>query len=207
MQPIQQFKDSSQLPNVQSIFMITLFYTVGFGLMEQSIALYIEHTWVDLSLPSSERLALGAKYTGMFLVIIGVVSSIIQGGLIGKLTNKFGTIKLIQWGIIFTAISIFLIPLMSHFSQFWYMLILAPVMAVGTAILNPSKATLLSLSTPSEDQGGVLGINQSFSALGRVIGPACAGFIYEVNISYPFWIGGMLLLFSTAFARKCKSVL
>ena len=205
--PIQQFKDSSQLPNVQSIFMITLFYTVGFGLMEQSIALYIEHTWVDLSLPSSERLALGAKYTGMFLVIIGIVSSVIQGGLIGKLTNKFGTIRLIQWGIVFTAISIFLIPFMSRFSHFWYMLILAPIMAVGTAILNPSKATLLSLSTPSEEQGGILGINQSFAALGRVIGPACAGFIYEVDISFPFWIGGMILLFSTAFARKCKDVL
>ena len=35
-------------PNVQSIFMITLLYTIGFGLMEQSIALYIEHTWVNL---------------------------------------------------------------------------------------------------------------------------------------------------------------
>ena len=143
-------------------------------------------------------------YTGIFLVVIGIVSSIIQGGLIGKLTNRFGSIKLIQWGIVFTAISIVLIPGMSHFSQFWYMLLLAPLMAVGTAILNPSKATLLSLSTPSEDQGSVLGINQSFAALGRVIGPACAGFIYEINISFPFWIGGMFLLLSIVLLVNAK---
>jgi MFS transporter, DHA1 family, tetracycline resistance protein len=204
--PIQQFKASSQYPNVQSIFLITLFYTIGFGLMEQSIALFIEHVWVDLTLSSSERIALGAKYTGIFLVIIGIVSSIIQGGLIGKLTTKFGSIQLIRWGIVFTSISIVLIPFMSRFSQFWYMLLLAPIMALGTAILNPSKATLLSLSTPPEEQGGIMGINQSFAALGRVIGPACAGFIYEINISFPFWIGGVLLLSSFLFARKCKEI-
>ena len=201
--PIEQFKNAIKVPNLYAIFMLTFLYTVGFGLMEQSIALFIEHVWVDLTLASEEKLAIGTKYTGIFLVLIGIVSSIIQGGLIGKLTIKFGLIPLIRWGIIFTACSILLIPFMSHFSHFWYMLILAPIMAIGTAILNPSKATLLSLSVQNEEQGSILGLNQSFAALGRVIGPACAGFIYEINISFPFWAGSVLLLSSLIFVQKC----
>ena len=201
--PIQQFKNAIHVPNLHAIFMLTFLYTVGFGLMEQSIALFIEHVWVDLTLPSEEKLALGTKYTGIFLVLIGIVSSIIQGGLIGKLTTKFGVIALIRWGVIFTACSILLIPFMANFSQFWYLLTLAPIMAIGTAILNPSKATLLSLSVQDDEQGSILGINQSFAALGRVIGPACAGFIYECNKSLPFWVGSALLLSSLLFAQKC----
>ena len=99
------------------------------------------------------------------------------------------SISLIRWGlIVFTALSILFIPFMSHFvEEFWYLLILAPLMAVGTAILNPSKTTLLSLSSPEEEQGSVLGINQSFAALGRVIGPGLP--VLFMNTTFHFRFG------------------
>jgi len=48
----------------------------------------------------------------------------------------------------------------------------------GGSILAPCSATLLSQLAPEESRGAVLGLNQSFAALGRVLGPLLAAIVY-----------------------------
>ena len=67
------------------------------------------------------------------------------------------------------------------------------VMATGTGMLHPSRSSLLSQGVPPRDQGRALGLNQSLAALGRVIGPACAGLLFEQDINLPFWIGAAVI--------------
>jgi len=190
-----QFSEARQRPNVSVILLITLVSTTAFAQMEQSIALFIEHTWVvDPQLSVAARIAEAATLTGVFLCLVGLTAAIIQGGLIGTLTARFGEVRLIQVGLVILVGSLAAIPMAGDTGQFIYLACLAPVMASGTGILMPSRSSLLSRSVPSSSQGAVMGMNQSAAALGRVIGPAAAGVIYEMGKGLPFYAGAILMV-------------
>ena len=78
------------------------------------------------------------------------------------------------------------------------------ILAMGTGILNPAKSALLSLSVPSNDQGSILGLNQSFSALGRAIGPTFSGFFYEIFVGLPFYVAFALFGLGTLVSLTLK---
>ena len=67
------------------------------------------------------------------------------------------------------------------------------LLALGNGFSNPAMNGVVSLLTTENEQGGTLGVNQSLSALGRIIGPATGGLAYrEIGMSAPFWIAGFL---------------
>jgi len=77
------------------------------------------------------------------------------------------------------------------------------------AVINPIISAILSERTKSEDQGYILGINQSYISLGQIIGPLTAGLVSRVGITYIFlWAaimmyGGFLFIqFSKKTIRK-----
>jgi MFS family permease len=39
-----------------------------------------------------------------------------------------------------------------------------------------------------------MGLNSAFTSLGRVVGPLWGGYIYDINIEYPFFSGAATLL-------------
>ena len=55
--------------------------------------------------------------------------------------------------------------------------------------LRPSLSTLIS-KTSGTEQGGSMGLMQSFDSLGRIVGPVIGGAIYELHMDYTFALGG-----------------
>lgn len=43
-------------------------------------------------------------------------------------------------------------------------------------------------------EGAVMGLSNSFTSLGRIVGPVWAGYTYDVNATYPFWSGVVAML-------------
>lgn len=191
MQLLQQAKEYK---NLIPIFIISFIGTVAFSQIEQIIALFIEAIWVQEDILEDEKIKMAARYTGYYLTIIGVVAAIIQGGLIGRLSKRFGEVRLIQAGLVVIMTAIVMIPFIGTTKSFALLLISGPYLALGTSILNPSKSSLISRSIPPQLQGTMLGLNQSFSSLGRVIGPSIAGFLFEISLNIPFYIGAGMML-------------
>jgi predicted MFS family arabinose efflux permease len=52
------------------------------------------------------------------------------------------------------------------------------LLGVGWGLFNPSLLGILSSRADDADQGSVLGVNQSASALARVVGPAAGGWAF-----------------------------
>lgn len=191
---IQLLRQAKEYTNLIPIFLISFIGTVAFSQIEQIIALFIEEIWVSDQLLEEDGMKIAARYTGYYLTIIGVVAAIVQGGLIGKLNKQFGEVRLIQLGLIIIMTAIAMIPFIGATKSFLLLLISGPYLALGTSILNPSKSSLISRSIPSQLQGTMLGLNQSFSSLGRVIGPSIAGFLFEMSINIPFYVGAAMML-------------
>ena len=75
------------------------------------------------------------------------------------------------------------------------------VIAIGQGITSPSLHSLISRATSEDEQGFVLGTNQSMSALARAVGPALGGVIFTVlSPQAPFWASSAILVLSLALA-------
>jgi len=53
----------------------------------------------------------------------------------------------------------------------------------GFAFVNPSVSALISRHADPSNQGEVLGVNQSFSSLGRILGPFCGSVLFSLHPS------------------------
>ena len=188
-------KSAMALPNVGTILKISFINTGAFAMFEVIVGLLMERSFLPIEGRNTpEHIAQAAKLTAWFLVAVGITAVIVQGGLIGRLTKKFGERTLFQAGLVLMFLSIGAIPVMAQTGVYNSMLLVAVVLAAGTGIFNPSQSSLISRSAPADQQGGVLGLNQSMGALGRVAGPALSGFLFEINFGLPFYVASGLIL-------------
>jgi MFS family permease len=126
---------------------------------------------------------------------IGITSSIVQGGLIGRLTKLFGEQKLLTLGLSCMVLGLLTIPFAPH--GIWFYPVQGVSMfllAFGSGCATPSASSLLSKLAHENEQGKVLGLNMSFSSLSRFIGPVLGGVCYNIHHAMPFLSAGVLML-------------
>jgi DHA1 family multidrug resistance protein-like MFS transporter len=63
----------------------------------------------------------------------------------------------------------------------------------ATALLIPSVSSLTSKRTTTQ-QGMAMGLSNSFMSLGRIAGPLWAGFVFDINIIFPYISGAVTML-------------
>lgn len=133
------------------------------------------------------------RQNGYMFGIVGLSSAIVQGGLLRIASKYFNQRKLITFGALFMMIGLFLIP---YGGSFLGLALIVILLSIGTGSLQPTLLSLISEATPDAEQGVTLGINQSFSAFGRVLGPLWGGFAFEfLGYQFPFITGGIFALF------------
>jgi len=198
------------LQNAPQLLMLSLFVVLSFSMLEHSLGLFIQAVWVPQASafvgagPAAAKTAMrnAVELTTYFLVVIGVSATILQGFFLGKLVDRFGERKLIILGSATLAITLFLVPLMGSLKIFWLMLILAVGIAIGTGVTFPSISSLLSKSAGDQEQGTILGLAQSLSALGKIIGPSLAGLFFQWQKGAPFWIASLGMLFCVMIGAR-----
>jgi MFS family permease len=149
------------------------------------------------------RFGYEARTAGWLLAGIGVVSAILQGGLIGRLAKRFGEKNLLPFGFLLMAIPLAAAGLASTPAGFIASLFF---LAIGNGLVNPSLSSLVSKGAPTARRGSVMGIYQSAGSLSRVIGPPIAGLLFDqVDPSTPLLVSSAIMglaLFGTLASRK-----
>jgi MFS family permease len=82
---------------------------------------------------------------------------------------------------------------------------LASALAVGGfACVNPSVSALISRSADADRQGEVLGVNQSFASLGRILGPFFGSMLFAMNSTHtlPYVAAVAVLLLVAWFVSR-----
>ena len=155
------------------------------------------------SLFGGARFNLTEASTAVVFLGVGVVMSAVQGSLIGPLTSRFGSLHLLRNGLVFVSIGLLFLGA----AVIWPTMIIALLfMVVGAGISNPSLTALVADSAHEDRRGEALGIQQSASALARVIGPPLAGLAFDhVGIGAPFTFGALIYVLAIGIAfRKLK---
>ena len=149
------------------------------------------------------KFAIDPLNIGGLLFVAGVVSSVVQGGLIGKLSKKFGDKNLLITGILFltTGLILFL------FTQiFWLLYIILGIISMGIGLITPTLNSLISKMVLPSELGEVFGVNTSLNSLMTIIGPLAAGLIYDyINPTAPYWLGAILLMIAFVLMIRIKA--
>jgi multidrug resistance protein len=155
------------------------------------------------SLFGGARFNLTEASTALVFLGVGIVMSVVQGSLIGPLTNRFGSFRLLRNGLLLVSIGMLFLGA----AVIWPTLIVALLfMVVGAGISSPSLTALVADSADDDRRGEALGIQQSATALARVVGPPLAGLAFDhVGIGAPYTFGALIYVFAIGIAfRKLK---
>lgn len=142
---------------------------------------------------------------GILFGIMGIFSAFSQTVLIHILSKRYKEISIISFGASLLLVSMILMPNSNGYTM---LAIVSGLFTLGTGLLIPTSLSLLSKVTPDHEQGAILGINQSLSALARVFGPLWGGFSFQFfGHSFPFLTGAffvMVILIYSIFYLKAK---
>lgn len=163
--------------------------------------LYILQLFISLSLSGLEatfayfaakNANLDTAHLGYIFMIMGLAGAIVQGGLVGILTKKYGEGAVIQGGIIVSAAGFVLILLVHDFLT---AAIYLTIFGIGNGVIRPSVSSLLT-KTSNTGHGSTTGLLSSFDSLGRIIGPPLGGFLFSIAAGMPYISGAVLSVFA-----------
>ncbi len=118
---------------------------------------------------------------------VGVVMALVQGGLVGRLADRFGDRRVAVTGAVLLGVGLVALP----FSPAWIAYPALAAVGVGQGLLTTTTAALIAVKG-GHQVGGSLGVGQSASAAARAFGPIVAGVAFDLRPGLPYLIGGGL---------------
>ncbi|NIS82022.1 MAG: MFS transporter, partial [Anaerolineales bacterium] len=137
-----------------------------------------------------ERFEYGTSQVGLIFTILGLVTAVGQGLLVGPFTKRHGDLVVIKAGFLISAVSLLTVMLAD---QFWTLLVTIGFLSLSTALLIPAITSLTS-KRATLSQGLTMGLSNSFISLGRIFGPLLGGVVYDLNWGLPFVSGAAVML-------------
>ena len=137
-----------------------------------------------------ETYGYGPQQVGGLLTFIGIISAVVQGGLTGPFTRRWGEVAIIKASLLGSALGF---GMMVMARSFIAVLLTMGFFIVSNAMLRPAVSALISRRA-TVGQGVAMGLNNAFMSLGRSVGPLWAGFAYDLNSVYPYWSGSLVML-------------
>jgi len=188
---LKAVKDVLSSKTVGIFVIIFFFITFSFANIHATFLLFAERP---------EGMNLNQQEVGLLLSFLGIVGAIVQGTLIKFFKVKIGEEKSLIIGNVLTMFGLFLVPFSGNI---YYLLAVLVILAFGSGLNNPMVLSLISTNVSRDEQGSILGINQSLGSLARFLGPVWGGFVYqEFGFQYPFISGAVIMLFITVFSFK-----
>lgn len=160
-------------PYVGQLFLSSFLINVAFSIF----ILGFQSFTTDILMLSTGQIAL-------LFTIFGFIGLLFQGGLVGIAVRKFKEFPLLCFGIIVTVIGFTMMGFARDLNAF---ILASVVVAIGNSFNMPIITSLLSKHVRKEDQGGAMGINQSYISLGTIFGPLLGGQLTEYSASGAFF--------------------
>lgn len=154
-----------QRPFTGSLLVTRFFFGLAFAIFQTIFSLY-----------ALAKFNLTAQNTGWILTYVGVLSVLVQGFLVGRITNKVREDILIVACAALMAVSLAgwaIVP-----SVFALLVVLTPI-AVSGGILNTLLSSTLTKAVEAQEVGGILGLSASVESATRIFAPVIGGALLQ----------------------------
>lgn len=177
-----------QQPKVGPLLHLRFFYGLAFATFQSIFALF------------AQSIGLTPQVTGYVLAYVGLLSVIVQAGLIGLLTRRFRE----NW-LIISSLWVMAGALLAwaFTGTLWVLLIVLLPLALAGGVLNTVIPSAITKSVSREEVGGMLGIAASLEAITRVIAPSVGGFLLQaLGVWAPGIFSAILMGWAVTFAYR-----
>lgn len=154
-------------PVLPQLLMISFCIMAAFVMMESTSTMYLD-----------ENFGWKEREVGLFFGFAGLVIIVVQGGLIGRLTKRFGEWPLATAGPLMVAVGMALYSVTAMWPLLSVILLGCAVNAAGRSFQQPTISSLISKFSDPGDHGVVFGLFHGLGSLARVVGPIIAGATY-----------------------------
>ena len=179
--------DAFRLPEVGRMIGLGSLAVLGFAALEGTFSLYL-----------GDRQGWGPIGVMGGFAFLGLVTAVVQGGLVRRLVPKYGEPRMIVAGLVLLALGFLGLALAQGTAN-----ILAATLFVGLGqgLVSPTVSGLLSRITPEGERGVVFGTFSSAQTLARMANYLVAILLFgRGNTAAPFWEAAAIALVALALA-------
>lgn len=162
-------------------FSLVIVLVLAFGLAnyETVFGLFVDH-----------KFGFTPKDIAFVITFGSIAGAVVQVSAFGWILNKFGEKTVISVCLLLNALFI-LLTLFVH--GFWAIIAVTFIVFFAMDILRPAVSTQLSKMADESQQGFVAGMNSAYTSLGNIIGPIVAGYLFDVNVNFPYAAAAVVL--------------
>ena len=145
-----------------------------------------------LPLILSDRLGINETNVGYFVMYLGGMGVVVRAGILGRMIEWLGEVKLARVGLVFLALGLVAV---SRIQSYATMLVALTLMPVGTAFTFPCVTAMLSRAVSKRELGLYMGVQHTFGGVSRVAFPLMVGYAMDVfGKGVPFVIAGVMVI-------------
>jgi len=158
------------------------------------------------------RMGWSTRSASFAFAATGLVSALVQGGLIRALVPRLGEFRLILAGAALGGLGFAVTALVDPSAGVPGLAVAIVLFAVGSGLLSPSITGLLSRITPAGEQGAVFGALLAIQTVARIISYLLGNVLQDrVSASAPYWFAAgvyaLLVLVAALAASRLAAAL
>ncbi len=176
---IASLAEAARTPQVRLALATYLCITLAFSTLQPT-----------LSLLANERFGWTERHASLLFLLLGVVSAVVQGGIVRTAVPRIGERALLRVGTLPFAAGLLMVGAADGTGS---LLAGLALVGVGYGFSVPCVLGLVSRAVDPRRQGAGLGIGQSVGSLARVVGPATAGWLFDAGTAFPYVAGAALI--------------
>lgn len=184
---VVQLRAALRQPRLARLVAIFAAVVFSFSTMETTLALLCVTTF-----------GMSASHIYWLFGYMGALITLMQGGLIGRLSQRVDEMSLVIMGALLLAAGLGAAPFAPPVGP---LLIALAAIAFGQGISSPVLSSLISKTSGDSERGGVLGISQSVGSLARILGPLWGGVLFDhAGPAGPYVSTAVLMLIAAGMA-------
>lgn len=129
--------------------------------------------YVVFPLHAEQSMGYDRSRVSYLFAFVGLMTALVQGGLVGRLSRLLGEGRLLLLGGLLMAVGLWGLPRVSDGGALFHLSL--ALLGIGFGMAGPAEAGYVSRSAPPELQGRILGSLQSANSMARILGPVAAG--------------------------------
>lgn len=160
-------------------FMVIFISSFGLAAFDSLFSLFVDH-----------KFGFTPKDIAIVITGGGIVGAVSQVVLFDFLTKRLGEVKLIRYAFIISAILVYVTTVVN---AYFHILLATIFVFIGFDLMRPAVTSYLS-KVAGDEQGFVSGMNSMFTSFGNVLGPIVGGFLFDIDLDYPFYFASIFLV-------------
>lgn len=157
-------------PVLAGLLIQFFFYQYAFSTFTSGFALFAERRFSHPGHP------FGVRQVGFLFAYVGLLGIILQGGLIGRMTRKWGEPALVAAGFVTMIVGYFFLGLAGGVVA---LVVLATFTSFGNAVIRPVLTSLVTQRGGRHEQGVILGLTGSLASIAMVVAPIISGLLIQ----------------------------